>query len=305
MGFTNIFTTSTIHNIGIADLGQAIAKKAIKGKRKTRENNPVKVAILGRPNVGKSSILNVMTGKDKAIVSDIAGTTRDVISENIEIKGALLNVSDTAGTRRPGKIGKAYKAGQPIERYASLRTKKEIEKIDIILMILDASEKRATTQDLHIAGYAKDMGKGIILVVNKWDLAEDITQEGFLSRLRKRFGFMLWVPTIFVSAKTGKNIEKIPELIEKVSENQERRIPTARLNRILEDFSMYNLPKGSNKLRPKLFYASQINIKPPAISITAKNAAIIHFSWKRAFENELRRHYDFTGTPISIIFKKK
>lgn len=306
MGFADIFTTSTIHNIGISDLVYEIAKRSKKGTKGEKEKTePVKIAILGRPNVGKSSILNVMSGKEKAIVSEIAGTTRDVITENIEIDGSSFKVSDTAGTRKPGKIGRAYKAGEPIERFASLRTRKEIEKSDIVLMVLDASEKRATTQDLHIAGYAKDQGKGIILVVNKWDLVDEITQEAFLNRLRNRFGFMLWVPTIFVSAKTGKNIEKIPEIVEMVSENQNRRIPTAKLNRLLEDFSLYNLPKGAKKLRPKLFYASQIETKPPTISITAKNSKVIHFSWRRAFENELRRHYDFTGTPVKIEFKRK
>ncbi|MDD3480870.1 MAG: ribosome biogenesis GTPase Der [Patescibacteria group bacterium] len=304
LGFKPVVETSTIHNLGIASLKEEIAKDAPKGKKKV-EKETTKVAIIGRPNVGKSSILNALCGKDKAIVTDIAGTTRDVVTEKVTYGTAELALSDTAGARRPGKIGRAFKKGAPLERFAYLRTEREVESSDIVLLVLDATEQRATTQDLHIAGLAKEAGKGVILVINKWDLTSEITQEKFLARLRNRFGFMRWVPAIFVSAETGLNIEKIGEIVEKVAENQRRRIPTPKLNRIIEDFSLRNIPKARGKYRPKIFYAVQTQVVPPTFEIRAKHHDAIHFSWQRALANELRKEFDFTGTPIKIIFKKK
>lgn len=306
LGFRPAFLTSTIHNIGISDLLDNVTRDAPKQlQKKEATNQKTKVTILGRPNVGKSSLLNAICGKEKAIVADESGTTRDVITENVCIGNLEIELSDTAGARRPGKIGKAYIKGQPIEKFSFIRTEKTIARSDIVLLTLDASEKRATTQDLHIAGMAKEAGKGIILIINKWDLTSGITQEKFLHRLRTRFSFMTWVPAIFVSAETGLNIDKISELIEKVVINQNRRIPTAKLNRILEDFTIDNLPKGQKGLRPKVFFASQTGVVPPTFEISAKHFQFIHFSWRRALINRLRETYDFTGTPIKIIFKSK
>jgi GTP-binding protein len=307
LGFKDIFHISTIHNLGINDLVGEITKR-IPGSTPMPQkiaSEAISVAIIGRPNVGKSSLLNALAKKDRAIVSTVAGTTRDIVTEKIVVDSGELLVSDTAGARRPGKIGKAYKKGEPIERYAYLRTEQEIDGADIILLVIDASEARATTQDLHIAGIAKEKGKGIILVVNKWDLTDNLTQEKFLNRLRNRFSFMIWVPVIFVSATTGLNIDKIANVIEQVAENQNRRIPTSKLNRIVEDFSLDNLPKGARGLRPKIFFASQTGVVPPTFSVSAKHYDMIHFSWNRALANELRRQFDFTGTPIKIIFKQK
>jgi GTP-binding protein len=307
-GFKEIYQISTIHNIGIDDLTTTIFKDApIEDVPSKDEEGAevIKIAILGRPNVGKSSVLDALIKKDRAIVADESGTTRDVITEKLVIDNMAIEISDTAGARKPGKIGRAYIKGQPIEKFAFLRTEKVIESADIVLLVLDGSENRATTQDLHIAGLAKEAGKGTILLINKWDLTKDITQEKYLNRLRARFGFMSWVPAIFISAQTDLNIDKIAEVIKKVSENQRRRIPTAKLNRILEDFALYNLPKGQNGLKPKVFFASQTDIVPPTFEISAKHHQFIHFSWRRAFINRLRELYDFTGTPIKIIFKSK
>lgn len=306
LGFKNVYHVSTIHNHGLGELMAAVLKKAPKaGESPAAQRDKVGVTIIGRPNVGKSSLLNAIANKDRAIVSEIAGTTRDILSEKIEYENLDVLLSDTAGARRPGKIGKAFKKGQPIERFAYLRTEREIENADIVLLVIDASQQRATTQDLHIAGIAKEKGKGVILIVNKWDLVSNMTQEKFLNRLRDRFSFMIWVPAIFVSAKTGLNIEKIQGLIKTVSENQSRTIPTSKINRIVEDFSLSNLPKGSRGLRPKIFFAAQTGTKPPTFTLTAKHHQLIHFSWRRALSNELRRQFDFTGTPIKIIFKGK
>ncbi|MDD3678661.1 MAG: ribosome biogenesis GTPase Der [Patescibacteria group bacterium] len=306
LGFNPCFEISTIHNLGISDLNEELFKNApLKRETKKIEKDTVKIAILGRPNVGKSSLLNSLLKKEKAIVANESGTTRDIITEKVEFDNIIFSLSDTAGARKPGKIGRAYIKGQPIEKFAFLRTEKIIEDSDIILIVLDGSEGRATTQDLHIAGLAKEAGKGVVLVINKWDLNPGVTQEKYLHRLRNRFSFMSWVPAIFVSAKNGLNIEKIPEIIRKVSENQKRKIPTSKLNRILEDFAIQNLPKGQKGLKPKVYFASQTNVIPPTVEISAKHHQFIHFSWRRAFINHLRETYDFTGTPIKIIFKSK
>ncbi len=305
LGFKSIYEISTIHNIGVTKLIIDIFKNAPKSSTQTSDKEQIKVTILGRPNVGKSSILNALCKKDRSIVTAIAGTTRDIVSENIRFNEKEIKISDTAGTRRPGKVGRAFKKGAPLERFAFLRTQREIQGTDIVLLILDATEKRATTQDLHIAGYAKEAGKGIILVINKWDMIKNIEQEKFLNHLRNRFSFITWVPAIFVSAKTGLNIEKIPEIVLKVSENQRRQLKTSLLNRIIEDFANNNLPKARGKIRPKVFYGTQTGIIPPTFEIRAKHSEAIHFSWKRALINELRKNFDFTGTPIRIFFKKK
>jgi GTPase len=306
LGFKKYFETSTIHNIGIGDLlNEMIIDAPTINEDEKNENIKTRVAILGRPNVGKSSILNAISGKNKAIVADESGTTRDVITENVSFENIDVELSDTAGARRPGKIGKAYIKGRPIEKFAYIRTEKTIARSDIILIVIDATEKRATTQDLHIAGLAKEAGKGIVLVVNKWDLVEGITQEKFLHRLRTRFSFMTWVPAIFISAKTGLNIDKIGAIIEKVAENQNRQIPTSKLNRLIEDFALDNLPKGQKGLKPKIFFAAQIDVVPPTFEISAKHFQFIHFSWRRALINRLRENFDFTGTPIKVVFKSK
>lgn len=302
-GFKNTFNISAIHNLGVSDLTDALKKVAVPAEKKPVEEK-IRVAIIGRPNVGKSSLLNAMVGKERSIVSNIPGTTRDVVTDEIVTDDFMMTISDTAGARKPGKIGKAYKKGEPVEKFSFLRTEREIENSDIVLVVIDADEKIAA-QDLHIAGRAKEMGKGIILAINKWDLVKETQQDKYLARLRHHFNFMIWVPAIFVSAKTGRNIEQIMDLVKTVSENQRRQVNTSKLNRILEDFSLGNTPKGLGTYRPKLFFIAQTDTVPPTFTITAKHHAFIHFSWRRSFENELRRQFDFTGTPIKVVFKAK
>lgn len=327
-GFKQLYPVSAIHNIGITALSDALKKLATPAEKEP-DLNKIKISIIGRPNVGKSSLLNKMIGEEKAIVSDIPGTTRDVVSGEItatipvtletnndeegqeaneptkeNTQSITFKISDTAGARKPGKIGKAYKKGEPVEKFSSLRAQREIEHSDIVLVVIDADDKVAA-QDLHIAGKAKEMGKGIVLVINKWDLVSDTQQDKFLARLRYHFNFMMWVPAIFVSAKTGRNVEQILPIVKTVAENQRRQVNTSKLNRILEDFALGNTPKGLGTYRPKLFFISQTDIIPPTFSISAKHHNFIHFSWRRAFENELRRQFDFTGTPIKVEFLKK
>lgn len=303
MGFGEIFPMSVIHNSGVSEIVKELYAESKEGVAEEK-NVEIRISIVGRPNVGKSSILNAILKKERAIVSSIPGTTRDVVSSVAELENVVFKISDTAGARKPGKIGKAYKKGEPVEKYSYLRTQREVEASDIILVILDASEKIAA-QDLHIAGHAKELGKGIILIINKWDLMRETDQNKFLNRLRREFNFMIWVPAVFVSAKTGRNITEIASILKKVRENQTRTIATSKLNRILEDFVLTNSPKGLGTFRPKMFFIAQTGTTPPTFTITAKFHAFVHFAWKRALENELRRHFDFTGTPVKIEFKGK
>lgn len=302
-GFKEVFQTSVIHNIGTTSLQEKLRSQGVEGEKKRKESE-VKIALVGRPNVGKSSLLNSLLKKDRSIVSDIPGTTRDVVTEKIEDKEITFSLSDTAGERKPGKIGRAYKKGEPVEKYSSLRTEREVERSDIVLVVLDASQ-RIAAQDLHIAGRAKELGKGIVLVVNKWDLVSEVTQESFLRRMRREFNFMIWVPAIFLSAKTGRNVEEVWDVIKKVSENQKREVPTSKLNRLLEDFTLDRPPLGMKNVKPKIYFASQTDTIPPTFTISARHHLFIHFTWRRSFENELRRNFDFTGTPIKIEFKEK
>lgn len=302
MGFGAIFPMSVIHNSGVSEILRELFEKSKKGKEEKKVE--IRISIVGRPNVGKSSILNAILKKERAIVSSVPGTTRDVVSSVAELENVIFKISDTAGARKPGKIGKAYKKGEPVEKYSYLRTQREVEASDIILVILDASE-RIAAQDLHIAGHAKELGKGIILVINKWDLMRETDQNKFLNRLRREFNFMIWVPAVFVSAKTGRNIVEIASILKRVRENQTRTVATSKLNRILCDFVLTNSPKGLGTFRPKMFFMAQTGTTPPTFTITAKFHAFVHFAWKRALENELRRHFDFTGTPVKIEFRSK
>lgn len=302
-GFKDVYPMSVIHNLGVGELLQKIVHKAKKGDS-GKIKPEVRIAICGRPNVGKSSIMNALLKKERAIVSEIPGTTRDIVSDIITDEEIIYEISDTAGTRKPGKIGRAYKKGEPVEKYSLLRTQREVECSDIVLIILDASE-RIAAQDLHIAGMAKEMGKGTILVINKWDLVKETDQNKFLERLRREFNFMIWVPAIFVSAKTGRNIDEILGIIKSVRKNQTQVIESSELSRILEDFMLANTPKGLGTYRPKLFSISHTDVTPPTFTINAKHHDFVHFAWRRALENEIRRHFDFTGTPVKIEFKGK
>lgn len=306
-GFKQLFAISAIHNIGVAGFLNGLLENIPDSKNKRAEEvedqKEIKISILGRPNVGKSSILNAITKKERAIVSNIPGTTRDVVSEKIKGENFTFSISDTAGARKPGKIGMAAKKGEPVEKYSYLRTEREIENSDIVLIVVDASE-RIAAQDLHIAGKAKELGKGIILVVNKWDLVSEVTQEKFLARLRREFNFMMWVPAIFISAKTGRNVDEILNIVITVHKNQTQEVTTAKLNRILEDFALAHPPRGLKNFWPKVHFIVQTGTKPPTFTISAKYHNFVHFSWRRSIENEIRRHFDFTGTPIKIEFKE-
>lgn len=267
----------------------------------------LRVSILGRPNVGKSSLFNALTKEERAIISEIPGTTRDVINTRFIYGEENIDFIDTAGLRRRGKIGKVAegpKAVGKIEKYSALRTLRALDESDIALLVIDAVEG-VTAQDLHIAGFIRDTGKGIILVVNKIDISSEIDIEDFLRLLRYKFNFIPFAPVIFVSAETKKNISKIFDLILDVKKSREIKISTPKLNKFLEEAIMKKSPAGLKKTKPKLKYMTQVAINPPTFVIFASYNELIHFSYKRYLENRLREEFTFSGTPIKIEFRRK
>lgn len=275
--------------------------------KRPEEKDSIKVSIIGRPNVGKSSVFNTLVNENRAIVSEIPGTTRDVVTTQFDYENNKIDFIDTAGLRRRGKIGKAIsgvkKEGE-IEKYSTMRSLRAMEESDIVLIIIDGTEG-VVSQDLHLAGFAKDSGKGIVLVVNKTDIADEITVNNFLPVLKNRFKFIPFASVVFVSAKTKKNVNKIFDLILSAKEKRGVKIPTPKLNKFLEKATLERPPVGLKKIRPKFKYITQKDTDPPTFVIFTSQSEYIHKSYIRYLENKLRKEFDFTGTAIRIEFREK
>jgi GTPase len=300
LGITPMVPTSAIHGQGTGDLLDEIIKY-LKPADKPEANDVLRLAILGRPNVGKSSLLNSLAGKQQALVSDIAGTTRDVNVISIKYHGRDIEFSDTAGLRRRGKIERG------VEKFSSLRTISAVAGSDICLLVIDATEPSAA-QDQHIAGLVEEAGKGLILVVNKWDAIEekdDKTQAKFLRRLQVDFQFVPWAPVIFTSATIGHNVTKLFELALEIDARRKVKITTGDLNRTIEGLVAKHPPAGLKNRQPRLNYATQVDVSPPAFRIFGSHVEFLHFSYKRYLENGLRAAYDFIGTPIKLEYADK
>lgn len=294
MGFKDVVPISAIlgRNVGslLDKITSYLKPKIIPFKEESPE---LKIAIIGRPNVGKSSLFNKLIGQERVVVSDIPGTTRDIITTKLQYQNNVFLFIDTAGLRRRGKIQFG------IEKFSVLRALRALEEADLCLFLIDA-EEGVTNQDLHIAGFAKEMGKAIILVVNKWDLAEkEKTMDQFLDNLRDKLDFIFWAPVIFISASSGKNISKIFDLIKVAQTNYQKRINTSSLNNFLQKTVTRKVPVS------KIFYATQVKIKPPTFVFFIKEPEKIHFSYIRYLENSLRKEFDFTGTSIKIYLRRK
>lgn len=312
LGVKDFAAISALTGKGTGDLLDSITN-GLKNVDVTEKDLPIElsginVAIAGRPNVGKSSLFNALVGKERAIVSEVAGTTRDYTVATIGTEAEKINFLDTAGIRRRGKVGQASegkKSGQ-IEKYSVLRSFQAIDRSDIVLVLIDATEG-VTAQDLHIAGYARDQYKGIILVVNKWDAIEKDEKDmnNFSNYLHNKITFLPFAPVIFVSAKDGKNLNKIPDLILEVSKNREKRIKTSELNLILGEDILRKPPTAKRGVLPKVNYITQADINPPTFIFFSSHPELIHFSYLRYLENKIREHWDFTGTAINIVIKRK
>ncbi len=263
---------------------------------------PPRVAIVGRPNVGKSSLLNQLLGEQRAIVSDIPGTTRDAIDTTLEWQGRELRLVDTAGLRRRGKVA----SGPAAERYSALRALKALGRADVCVLVLDARDGLAA-QDAHVAGYVVDEGVGLVLAINKWDLVEkdDKTFEEYVDRIRREAPFLHFAPIVAISALTGQRAGKVLDEALTIAAERRRRIPTATLNKVLSEAVARHQPPAVKGRRPRFYYATQATIEPPTFVLFAADAKSVHFSYRRFIENRIRDAFDFEGTPLRLIFRER
>jgi len=261
-----------------------------------------RVAIVGRPNVGKSSLLNQLLGEDRAIVSDVPGTTRDAIDTSLEWQGQPLRLIDTAGLRRRGKVAQ----GPAAERYSALRALKALGRADVCILVLDAQDG-LTAQDAHVAGYVVDEGVGLVVAINKWDLVEkdDKTFEEYVERIRQQAPFLHFAPVVAISARTGQRAARVLDEALVIAAERRRRVPTARLNKILSDAVTRHQPPAVKGRRPRFYYATQAAIEPPTFVLFAADAKSVHFSYRRFLENRIRDAFDFEGTPLRLVFRER
>lgn len=264
------------------------------------EMGPPRVAIVGRPNTGKSTFVNRVLGEERMIVSDVPGTTRDPIDTTVLVDGAPMILVDTAGIRRRGSIGRG------IERYSVLRSMKAIDRADVAIVMTDAVEGY-TAQDAHVVGYVLDAYKGIVLVINKWDAVEKDghTADAWLKVLRREAPYLAWADIVFASALTGQRVERILREARRVAEERYRRIGTGELNRTVSDAVRAHPPAHVRNRLPKVFYATQAAVAPPTFVIFVNDPELIHFSYRRYLENRIRDEHGFLGTPIRLIFRER
>ena len=302
LGIGEPYLISASNRLNLGDLLDAVVEKFPPESDDDEDNEDViKVAIIGRPNVGKSSIFNDIIGQTRSIVSDVAGTTRDAIDVPVEKDGQTYLFIDTAGMRRKGKLD------EPIEKYSIIRTLRAVDRSDVVLLVLNA-EEGITEQDKKIAGYAHEAGKGIVIVVNKWDLYPNKTvmsTEEFTKNIRHELIFMPYANVVYVSALTQQRISRLPEMIKDAAEANAMRISTSVLNQVVTDAVAMNQPPMEKGKRLKILYTTQVKVKPPTFVIFCNEPEIMHFSYQRYLENQLREAFGFKGTPINIIVRGK
>ncbi|RAU94737.1 ribosome biogenesis GTPase Der [Paenibacillus sp. YN15] len=300
LGFGDPVGISGAHGLGIGDLLDEASKHFPEDAEDEYGEDVIKVALIGRPNVGKSSLVNAMLGSERVIVSDVAGTTRDAIDTPFEKDGQKYVLIDTAGMRKRGKVYEST------EKYSVMRAMKAIERADVVLVVING-EEGIIEQDKHIAGYAHEAGKASIIVVNKWDVVEkdDKTMQQFTTKIRDHFLFMSYAPVVFVSAKTGQRLHKLYPVVNKVAENHSMRVVTHVLNDIINEAVALNTPPTDKGRRLKLNYATQVAVKPPTFMIFVNDPELMHFSYERYLENKIRESFDFEGTPLRIFTRRK
>lgn len=291
---------SAYHGIGTGDVLDRVAA-ALPIVEEEEQDAAVKIAIVGRPNVGKSSLLNRLLGQERSVVSAIPGTTRDSIDTPLDVDGVRVLLIDTAGIRRRGKIE------QGIERYSVLRALRAIERADVALLLIDA-EEGVTAQDTHVAGMILDELKGVAILVNKWDLVvkDNDTFNAFTRQIREAFKFIPYAPLLFISAKSGQRVDQVIPLALEIAQERQRRIATSELNGLLRDLVYEHPPTSVHKgAHLRIFYATQPQVAPPVFLFFTNDAEQVHWGYGRYLENRIREHYGFTGTPIKIVFRSR
>lgn len=300
LGFENINYISAEASLGIGDLLDEIIKNFPKDSDPITYKDAIRVAFIGRPNSGKSSLVNYILGEERNIVTDIPGTTRDAIDSYFEYKDNKFILVDTAGLRKKKYID------EKIERYSVIRTLTTIDRSDVCVLVIDGTIG-ITEQDSKIAGYAHDNGKAMIIAVNKWDIVQkdDKSYKEYEKSIRETLGFIQYAPILFISAKTGKRVDKLLDTINLVYLNYIKRISTGKLNDIINEAVLMNQPPSDKGKRGKIYYATQVSVKPPRFVIFVNYKELIHFSYARYLENQIRLNCDFTGTPIILEFREK
>ena len=300
LGIGEPYPLSATNGLGIGDILDAIYEKFPKNDEGEEEDNKIKVALIGKPNVGKSSLLNKILGENRSIVSDIAGTTRDAIDTECENDSGKYVFIDTAGVRKKSKIK------ENIEKYSIMRTLLAIERADVCLMMIDAKDG-VTDQDAKIAGEAHEAGKGVIIVVNKWDAVEKETGtlEKYKKEIYQKLKYLSYAPIIFISALTGQRVNKLFDMINEVAEKNAFRISTSVLNQVINEAIAIVQPPSDKGRRLKIYYGTQVGSKPPTFIIFVNDKKLFHFSYERYLVNQIRKEFDLTGTPIRIIAREK
>lgn len=300
LGFGDPVPISGTHGIGTGDLLDLIVKNFPEDATEEIDDS-IKFSFIGRPNVGKSSLVNAILGENRVIVSNIEGTTRDAIDTKFTTEdGSVYTMIDTAGIRKKGKV---Y---ENTEKYSVLRAMQAIDRSDVVCVVLNA-EEGIREQDKHVAGYAHDAGRGIVIVVNKWDTLkkDSYTMKEFESHIRNEFQYLSYAPIVFVSAKTHQRLNELPRLIKRVDENHSKRVSSAVLNDVIMDAIAHNPTPTDNGKRLRIYYATQVAVKPPTFVIFVNDPELMHFSYERFLENQLRAAFDFEGTPLHLIERRR
>ena len=297
LGFDDYILISAEHNIGIYELLNSIISD-FPEYDEIEEDTRLKFSVIGRPNVGKSSLINALLNEERVIISNNAGTTRDAIDTVMKYNGEEFVLIDTAGMRKKGKVFES------VEKYSLLRSLKAIDRSDLCLLVINA-EEGIIEHDKHIASYALEKGKGLIIVVNKWDTVENKNTKEYEKLVRSEFQFLSYAPIVYLSALTKKRIHTLMPEVLKVAENIKREIKTSVLNEVITDAYTLNLPPSYKGKRLKIYFTNQSGTKPPKFTFHVNNKGLVHFSYERYLENKIRENFDFEGTPIVLQFKNR